>query len=175
MTVMEQPLTTHLSVPVRLDLLEKAIGLVHHRSIDYRLFTTSEARELLKDTHRIVGIQYAEFPSLFSRLRSPNFSTSFALQLTCTNFLYQMVRRLTTELIQVAQGQMTLEQFEERLNPSDQISSIIERKDLLNTNGLYLQNVLYDEQDFQRYVTYTTLINMKSKIYPFAPVLTGEE
>ena len=175
MTVMEQPLTTHLSLPVSLDLLQKAIALVHHRSIDYRLFTSPEARGLLKDTHRIVGIQLAEFPSLFSKLRSNDFSTSFSLQLTCTNFLYQMVRRLTTELIQVAQGQITLEQFEERLNPSDQISSFIERKDLLDINGLYLQNVLYDEQDFQRYVTYTTLINMKTKIYPFAPILTGEE
>jgi hypothetical protein len=34
---------------------------------------------------------------------------------------------------------------------------------------------MYDEQDFQRYVTYTTLTTMRNKIYPLAPVLTGEE
>jgi hypothetical protein len=46
---------------------------------------------------------------------------------------------------------------------------------LLDINGLYLQNVMYDEQDFERYVTYTTLTTMNNKIYPLAPVLTGEE
>lgn len=175
MTVMEQPLTTHLSAPISFDLLRKAIALVHHRSIDYRTFTSSEARALLKDTHRVVGIQLAEYPSLFSKLRSKDFSQNFCLQLTCTNFLYQMVRRLTTELIQVGQGHLSLEQFEQRLNSSKFNTVPIEPDHLLNINGLYLQNVLYDEQDFQRYVTYTTLTAMKNKIYPFAPILTGEE
>ena len=175
MTVMEQPLTTHLTAPISLDLLRKAIELVHHRSIDYRAFTTPEARTLVKDTHRIVGIQLAEYPGLFSKLRSNDFSQSFCLQITCTNFLYQMVRRLTTELIQVAQGHRSLEQFEQRLNASDCTAIPTEPEHLLDIHGLYLQNVLYDEQDFQRYVTYTTLTAMKNRIYPLAPIVTGEE
>jgi tRNA U38,U39,U40 pseudouridine synthase TruA len=84
-----------------------------------------------------------------------------------------MVRRLTTELIQVAQNQITLEQFEEKLKNSSNEKQFNNK--LLDINGLYLQNVMYDEQDFQRYVTYTTLTTMRNKIYPLAPVLTGEE
>jgi len=85
-----------------------------------------------------------------------------------------MVRRLTTELIQVAQGQITLEQFEQKLNPLNE-KQFNNNNKLLDINGLYLQNVMYDEQDFQRYVTYTTLTTMKNKLYPLAPVFTGEE
>lgn len=85
-----------------------------------------------------------------------------------------MVRRLATELIQVGQGQLTLEQFEQKLNLSSKNSEENEKK-ILDINGLYLQNVIYDEQDFQRYVTYTTLKTMKNKLYPLATVLTGEE
>jgi tRNA U38,U39,U40 pseudouridine synthase TruA len=126
----------------------------------------------LKDTHRIVGIRLLEFPSLFSNLKSKN----FCLQLTSTNFLYQMVRRLTTELIQVAQGQLTLEEFQQKLYSSNEKQFINnDNNKLLDINGLYLQNVMYDEQDFQRYVTYTTLKTMKNKLYPLVPVLTGEE
>ncbi len=128
----------------------------------------------MKDTHRIVGIQLSEHRSLFSNLKSKP-STNFCLQLTCTNFLHQMVRRLTTELIQVAQGQLTLEQFEQKLYSTNQKQLINNEINLLDINGLYLQNVKYDEQDFQRYVTYTTLTTMKNKLYPLAPVLTGEE
>jgi tRNA U38,U39,U40 pseudouridine synthase TruA len=87
-----------------------------------------------------------------------------------------MVRYLTTELIQVGQGQLTLEQFQQRLDPSNEKLFLNKNNNqLLDINGLYLQNVLYDEQDFQRYVTYTTSITMKNKLYPLAPVLTGEE
>ena len=67
---MEQPLSTQLSSPISLVLLRKAIALVDNRSIDYGFFTSPEARILLKDTHRIVGIQLAEFPSLFSKDRT---------------------------------------------------------------------------------------------------------
>ncbi len=130
----------------------------------------------MKDTQRIVGIQLVEFPSLFSKLKSTHSLDSFCLQLTSTNFLHQMVRRLTTELIQVAQGQLTLEQFEQKLHsPNEKQWVHNPPPPLLDINGLYLQNVLYDEQDFQRYVTYTTLTTMKHKLYPLAPVLTGEE
>ncbi len=131
----------------------------------------------MKDTQRIVGIQLVEFPSLFSKLKSTHSLDSFGLQLTSTNFLHQMVRRLTTELIQVAQGQLTLEQFEQKLHSPNEKQWIhnLPPPPLLDINGLYLQNVLYDEQDFQRYVTYTTLTTMKHKLYPLAPVLTGEE
>ena len=167
-------MSTYLSLPICLSRLRQAISLVHNRSIDYRLFTSMEARKLLKDTHRIVGIHLEEFPSLFSNLKSSNESRkNFCLQLTCTNFLHQMVRRLTTDLIQVGQGQLSLEQFEQRLNFPNETS--INENQLLDIHGLYLQNVLYDEQDFQRYVTYTTLKTMRNKIYPLAPVLTGEE
>ncbi|CAF3186053.1 unnamed protein product [Rotaria sp. Silwood2] len=113
-TVIEQPLNTYLSSPICLSLLRSAILLVHNRLIDYSSFTLPEARNLLKDTHRIVEIKLSETSSLFSNFKLKP-STNFCLQLTCTNFLYQMVRRLTTELIQVAQGQLTLEQFEEEL------------------------------------------------------------
>ncbi len=87
-----------------------------------------------------------------------------------------MVRRLTTELIQVAQGQLTLEEFQQKLYSSNEKQFINnDNNKLLDINGLYLQNVMYDEQDFQRYVTYTTLKTMKNKLYPLVPVLTGEE
>jgi tRNA U38,U39,U40 pseudouridine synthase TruA len=86
-----------------------------------------------------------------------------------------MVRRLTTELIQVAQGQLTLEQFQEKLYSINDKKILINEDKLLDINGLYLQNVMYDEQDFQRYVTYTTLPTTKNKLYPLAPVFTGEE
>jgi len=87
-----------------------------------------------------------------------------------------MVRRLTTELIQVAQGQLTLEEFQQKLYSSNGKQFINnDNNKLLDINGLYLQNVMYDEQDFQRYVTYTTLKTMKNKLYPLVPVLTGEE
>jgi tRNA U38,U39,U40 pseudouridine synthase TruA len=177
MTVIEQPLNTHLSSPISLELLRKAISLVHNRSIDYRPFTSPEARVLVKDTHRIVGIQLLENPSLFSNLRSNDLTNSFCLKLTCTNFLYQMVRRLTTELIRVGQGQLTLEQFEEKLSSSSrQNPSVNDQIPLLDINGLYLNNVVYDEQDFQRYITYTTpTMAAKNKPYPLAPVITGEE
>jgi tRNA U38,U39,U40 pseudouridine synthase TruA len=177
MTIMEQPLTTYLSSPISLALLQKAISLVHNRSIDYGSFTSPEARVLLKDTHRIVGIQLSECASLFSNIQSKDLTNSFCLQLTCTNFLYQMVRHLTTELIRVGQGQLTLEQFEQRLSSSNQNPIFNDQKQLLDINGLYLQNVVYDEQDFQRYVTYTTptTITTKNKLYPLAPVITGEE
>ncbi|CAF3382415.1 unnamed protein product [Rotaria socialis] len=169
-TVMEQPLTTYLSSPVSLPLLRSAISLIHNRSLDYSSFTTAEARALIKDTNRIVGITLSEAGSLFSSLQSKP-SLSFCLQLTCTNFLYQMVRRLTADLIQVAQGKLTLEQFEQKLSsPSNN-----NQDKLLDINGLYLQNVMYDEQDFERYVTYTTLTTKKNAMYPLAPVLTGEE
>jgi len=174
MTVIEQPLCTYLSLPISLPLLRSAISLVHNRLIDYSLFTLPEARALLKDTHRVVGIQLSESPSLFSKLKS-NHPTNMCLQLTCRNFLYQMVRRLTTELIQVGQGQSTLAQFEQKLHPSSQNYNGNNDDKLLDINGLYLQNVMYDEQDFERYVTYTTLTTMNNKIYPLAPVLTGEE
>jgi tRNA pseudouridine(38-40) synthase len=173
-TVIEQPLSTYVSSPISLSLLRSAISLVHNRLIDYSLFTSSEARALLKNTHRIVGIQLSEPRSLFANLKS-NPPTSFCLQLTCTNFLHQMVRRLTTELVQVAQGQLSLKQFEEKLNSSNDKQLFNNPTNLLDINGLYLQNVMYDEQDFQRYVTYTTLTTMKNKLYPLAPVLTGEE
>jgi tRNA U38,U39,U40 pseudouridine synthase TruA len=172
---MEQPLSTYLSSPISLALLRKAISLVHNRSIDYRSFTSPEACILLKDTHRIVGIQLSEFPSLFSNLQSKDLINSFCLQLTSTNFLYQMARRLTTELIHVGQGQLTLEQFEQKLSSSNQNPSFNDQTQLLDINGLYLQNVVYDEQDFQRYVTYTTPTITKNKLYPLAPVSTGEE
>ncbi|CAF1117237.1 unnamed protein product [Rotaria sordida] len=174
-TIIEQPLSTYLSSPISLTLLRSAISLVHNHLIDYSLFTLPEARNLLKDTHRIVGIQLSEAPNLFSNLKIKS-STNFCLQLTCTNFLYQMVRRLTTELIQVAQEQLTLEQFEQRLYSSNKYLSMNNEDKLLDINGLYLQNVMYDEQDFQRYVTYTTTLTTKKNImYPLAPVLTGEE
>lgn len=172
---MEEPLSTYLSLPVSLPLLHSAISMVHNRSLDYSLFTSPEARKLIQDTNRIVGITLSESKNLFSSLNS-NSSNSFCIQLTCTNFLYQMVRRLTTALIQVAQGQISLEEFERRLSPSKEyLSSYNDNDQLLNLNGLYLQNVLYDEQDFQRYVTYTVLTTKKHAIYPLAPVLTGEE
>lgn len=162
-------MSTYISSPISLSLIEKAISLVHNRSIDYRLFTSPEARRLLTDTQRIVGIQLTEFNSLFSS--KPN---SIALQLTCTNFLHEMVRRLTTNLIQIGQGQLTLEQFEQLLNPSNE--NLQHQQQLLDIHGLYLQNVHYDEEDFQRYVTYTTtLTTMKNKLHPLAPILTGEE
>jgi len=171
MTVIEQPLSTYLSLPIDLSLLRKAISLVHNRLIDYSSFTLPEARVLLKDTHRIVGIQLTEYPCLFSNLKSKDSMNNLCLQLTCTNFLYQMVRRLTTELIQVGQGQLALEQFEQKLYSSNDTHD----NQLLDINGLYLQNVMYDEKDFQRYVTYTTLTTMKNKLYPLAPIITGEE
>ncbi|UJR31997.1 hypothetical protein I4U23_019467 [Adineta vaga] len=173
-SVIEEPLNTYLTIPVSLPLLRSAISLVHNRSIDYSLFTIPEARVLLKDARRIVGINLSESATLFSKLRS-NPSNGFCLQLTCTNFLYQMARRLTTELIRVAQGQLTLKEFEEKLHPSNQKQFLFDEDKLLNINGLFLQNVIYDEQDFERYVTYTTLTTMKNKLYPLAPVLTGEE
>ncbi|CAF0972315.1 unnamed protein product [Adineta steineri] len=174
MTVIDQPLSTYLSLPVSLPLLRSAVSLIHNRLIDYSSFTSPEARVLLKNTQRIVGIQLSEHPTIFSKLKS-NHSTSLCLQLTCTNFLYQMVRRLTTELIQVAQGQITLEEFEQKLQSSSEKQDVINEDKLLDINGLYLQNVMYDEEDFQRYVTYTTITTMKNKIYPLAPILTGEE
>ena len=174
--MIEQPLSTHLSVPVSVPVLGSAIALLHNRLLDYSLFASPEARLLLKDARRIVGIQLSEPASLFSKLK-PNQPTSLCLQLTCTNFLYQMVRRLTTELIQVAQGQLTLEEFENKLHPSNQAQSLLREDKLLDIHGLYLQNVKYDEQDFQRYVTYTTLppATAKNRLYPLAPVSTGEE
>ena len=176
MTVIEQPLSTQLSSPISLETLRKAISLVHNRSIDYRSFASPEARALVKDTHRIVGIQLLENPGLFSKLQSKDLANSFCLQLTCTNFLYQMVRRLTTELIRVGQGQLTLEQFEEKLSSSHQNPSVNDQIPLLDINGLYLNNVVYDEQDFQRYITYTTpTMTSRNKPYPLAPVITGEE
>ncbi|CAF3842501.1 unnamed protein product [Rotaria sp. Silwood1] len=173
-TVIEQPLNTYLSTPISLSLLHSAISLIHNRLIDYSSFTLPEARHLLKDTHRIVDIKLSEPSSLFSNLKSKS-STNFCLQLTCTNFLYQMVRRLTTELIYVAQGKLTLKQFEEKLYSSKSLNNNNNNK-LLDINGLYLQNVMYDEQDFQRYVTYTTtLTTKKNTMYPLAPIITGEE
>lgn len=88
-----------------------------------------------------------------------------------------MVRRLTTELIQVAQGQLPLDEFERRLHPSHGAQSLLHEDKLLDIHGLYLQNVKYDENDFQRYVTYTTLpaATARNKLYPLAPVSTGEE
>ncbi|CAF1599860.1 unnamed protein product [Adineta ricciae] len=174
MSVIEQPLSTSLSLPVSLPLLRSAISLIHDRSIDYSSFTLPEARNLLKDARRIVGIHLSEPATLFSKLR-PIQSSGFCLQLTCTNFLYQMVRRLTTELIHVAQGLSTLEEFERKLHSPNHKQVPLNEDQLLDINGLYLQNVKYDEQDFQRYVTYTTLTTMKTKLYPLAPVLTGEE
>ena len=162
MTVIEQPLSTYLSLPVCLPLLRSAIALVHNRSIDYSSFTSAEARALVKDTHRIVSVHLNESPMLFSKLKSQQ-STNLCLQLTCTNFLYQMVRHLATDLIQVAQGQLTLEEFEHKLHSSNQRASLHHEDKLLDINGLYLQNVLYDEDDFQRYVTYTTLTTMKKR------------
>lgn len=162
-------MSTLISSPVALSLVEKAISLVHNRLIDYRLFTSPEASRLLNDTHRIVACQLTEFNSLFSSK-----SNSFAIQLTCTNFLHEMVRRLTTSLIQIGQGQLTLERFEQQINPSQQQQQQLDQQ-LVDIHGLYLQNVHYDEEDFQRYVTYTTLSTKKTKIYPLAPILTGEE
>ena len=139
--------------------------------MDYSAYTSSEARALVKDTHRTVGVQVTETPSLFSQIHRQS-PTSFFLQLTTTNFLHQMARRLATDLILVAQGQLTLEKFREKfssnVDPADE-------KQLLGINGLYLQNVLYDERDFQRYVTYTTLASKRNKLYPLATVFTGEE
>mgnify|MGYP002378377336 CR=1 FL=1 len=163
-------MSTLISSPISLSLVEKAISLVHNRLIDYRLFTSPEASRLLNDTHRIVACQLTQFNSLFSSK-----SNSFAIQLTCTNFLHEMVRRLTTSLIQIGQGQLTLEQFEQLLNPLQQQQQQQLNQPLVDIHGLYLQHVHYDEEDFQRYVTYTTLSTKKTKIYPLAPILTGEE
>lgn len=157
-------------------LLRSALALIHNRSIDYAGYTSTEARALLKDTHRIVGADLAEYPTLFSHIRSPDAPvTSFALQFSCTNFLHQMARRLTTDLIQVGQGQLPLKEFEEKLRLKPSATPFHQPEQLLDINGLYLQNVFYDERDFQRYVTYTTLIGKRHALDPFAPVFTGEE
>lgn len=157
-------------------LLRSALALIHNRSIDYAGYTSAEARGLLKDTRRIVGADLAEFPSLFSHIQSPDQPvTSFSLQLSCTNFLHQMARRLATDLVQVGQGRLSLKDFEEKLRMSPTQGPLHRPEQLLDINGLYLQNVFYDERDFQRYVTYTTLTSKRNALDPFAPVFTGEE
>ena len=174
MNVIEEPLSTHLPSPICLSLLRSAISLVHNREINYSSFTSPEARLLLKDPHRVVRIQLFESQSLFSNLKSESL-TGFCLQLTSTNFLHQMARRLTTEVIKVAQGELALEQFKKRLDSSNEEQYMSNEHELLDINGLYLQNVMYDEQDFQRYVTYTILKAGKNTVYPLAPIFTGEE
>jgi len=174
--VIEHPLTTYLSTPVSLPLLRSALALIHNRSIDYAGYTSAEAKRLLKDTHRIVGVDLAEFPSLFSHIRNPSQPvTSFSLQFSCTNFLHQMTRRLSTDLIRVGQGLLSLKDFEEKLRMNSTNEPYHHSEQLLDNNGLYLQNVFYDERDFQRYVTYTTLTSKRNSLDPFAPVFTGEE
>lgn len=159
-----------------LPLLRSALALIHNRSIDYAGYTSAEAKRLLKDTHRIVGVDLAEFPSLFSHIRNPSQPvTSFSLQFSSTNFLHQMTRRLSTDLIRVGQGLLSSKDFEEKLRMNSTNEPFHRPEQLLDNNGLYLQNVFYDERDFQRYVTYTTLTSKRNSLDPFAPVFTGEE
>ena len=83
-----------------------------------------------------------------------------------------MARRLTTDLIHVGQGHLTLKEFQEKFSST---SSPHREDQLLDHHGLYLQNVFYDERDFQRYVTYTSFPPMRNKLHPLSTVFTGEE
>jgi tRNA U38,U39,U40 pseudouridine synthase TruA len=87
-----------------------------------------------------------------------------------------MVRRLTTDLIHVGQGDLSLNDFQERLRSNCSIDSTASLDpSLVDSHGLYLHDVAYDERDFQQYVTYTTVTRTKNKLDPSAPICTGEE
>ena len=175
-SIVDDDLSTSLSSAVSFPLLRSAIDLIHNRSLNYSAFTSAEARKLIQNFHRTVEVRFEEHPSLFANLKTLSNSQSFSLQLKTNNFLHQMVRRLTTDLIRVGQGHLSLVEFEKKF--STNVESHRE-EEIIDARGLFLENVRFNEEDFRRYVTFTTTTTKgkmtKDKIHPFATIFTGEE
>ncbi|CAF1151850.1 unnamed protein product [Didymodactylos carnosus] len=186
LNTIEEHLTTYIPCQreqsLCLNRLNEAISIINNNMYDYSSFTTPEARQLLKQnqvsTKRKLKVKMYDSTQLFQEvdINKKNKNHAFSIELTTSNFLYQMVRRLSTCLIQIGQGLLNLNDLKSMLTHQMEYQPM---DGLLNLNGLYLKNVEYNERDFNRYVTVTTSTTTTSsklrKIDPLAPIMTGEE
>ena len=71
----------------------------------------------------------------------------YNLTIEAESFLYKLIRRITATLVHIAKGQMTIDDVLNRFAcPPDYYDSALPVT--LQPNGLFLQQVKYNEQDF---------------------------
>lgn len=174
-SIIEKSIATELKNEISFPLLRSAIEFIDNRPLNYLNFTSESARNLINDPNRTVRVRVEKIPQLFSNIEIERKSTSsFLLELNSTNFLHQMARRLSNDLVAVGQGLLSIEQFQNKFSHFE-IRHDESQHELIDTNGLYLQNVRYDQSDFQRYATFTSTQPSNKKIQARATVFTGEE